>query len=137
MISLLSRALGLNRVVADNYIATYLAAEGVEVVKNIIDSNGLQGRPWNTGLSDGTYELEESSLVLQAHTPPARQIQYDPTTQMYGYSGSVVTPFRRQISIALLSNGTEIQVNSQVSWVSRGGGSFNTDLEDHFFDWKP
>ena len=37
--SLLSQSLSLNRVVGDRYVGTYLAAEGIEVVKNIIDNN--------------------------------------------------------------------------------------------------
>ena len=36
-LALLNRALGLNRVVAEHYTATYLAAEGLELVKNLFD----------------------------------------------------------------------------------------------------
>src|SRR3989344_7355701 len=49
IVGLLSRALALNRVVADNYTATYLAAEGIEITKNIVDGNVVQGQPWNSG----------------------------------------------------------------------------------------
>ncbi|MEK7182766.1 MAG: prepilin-type N-terminal cleavage/methylation domain-containing protein, partial [Patescibacteria group bacterium] len=35
--AVLSQSLGLNRVVANQYVAANLAAEGIEVVKNIAD----------------------------------------------------------------------------------------------------
>src|SRR5688572_13216996 len=49
MITLINRSIGLNRVVSDNYTATYLAAEGIEVVKNLLDRNFIAGSPWFTG----------------------------------------------------------------------------------------
>lgn len=36
-LALLNRALGLNRVVAEHYTATYLAAEGLEITRNFFD----------------------------------------------------------------------------------------------------
>lgn len=133
VITLLSRALGLNRVVADNYTATYLATEGIEVAKNILDSNAIRGRGWNEGFGDGSYELESSSLELSANQD--RYLTFDPESRRYGYGFSDTTPFKRVISVAL--NGqNEVVVNSRVDWVSRGGGTFNVNLEDHFFNWR-
>ena len=43
MLSLLSNSIALNRVVNDQFIANYLAMEGIEVVKNIVDGNIIQG----------------------------------------------------------------------------------------------
>ena len=36
--------------VGDQVIATNLASEGVELVKNLIDSNIIQRKPWNLGV---------------------------------------------------------------------------------------
>ncbi len=36
-VALLARATALNRVINDRYTAVYLAVEGIEVVKNIVD----------------------------------------------------------------------------------------------------
>ena len=68
ILALLSSSLSLNRVISDNYTATYLAAEGIEVVKNAIDRNyilqaGGSLVPWNNNLSEGTYEVEYDSLA--------------------------------------------------------------------------
>lgn len=131
LVSLLSQSLSLNRVVADNYIATYLAAEGIEVVKNILDSKSLSGT-W--GIPNGVYEADfrSSELVPDQN----RFLRYDSTSQLYDYSGTEGdTRFRRKIEIE--SRGQdEIIVKSRISWITRGGGDFSLDLEDHFFNWK-
>lgn len=143
IVGLLSRALALNRVVADNYVATYLAAEGIEVTKNIIDSNLLQGMTWNTGngVSNcggsggiGGCEVELDSLTLRPYT--GQPLDFDSNTHLYDYSGSALpTSFRRRIVITLV-NQNELQVESTVTWITRGGGTSEIVLEDHFYNWR-
>lgn len=134
VLALLSRSLTLNRVVADQYTATYLAAEGIEVVKSIIDANIVNARPWNQGLTDGAYEVDFQSVAL---TPDAgRQIQFDAATGYFGYQGGTPTNYRRQVQIALISSD-EVRVNSIVDWTTHGGGTFSLSTEDHFFNWRP
>ncbi len=57
IVVLLNNSLGLNRVTADNYTATYLAAEGIEVIKNLIDANIIARCPWNSGFTAGSFEV--------------------------------------------------------------------------------
>ena len=133
ILTLLSRSLSLNRVVSDNYTATYLAAEGIEVVKNLVDTNRILRRSWNTGLSDSSFEVEHFSQSLE--TDQNRFLLYDPNTHLYSYNGPTQTNFKRKVTIALIGSD-EIKVNSLVSWTTRGGGSFSMNLEDHFFNWR-
>ena len=42
VLGLLSRAFAIQRDVGQRFIGTYLASEGIEVVKGIIDTNGTQ-----------------------------------------------------------------------------------------------
>ncbi len=53
-LSLTSTATRGSRVSTKQIVAANLAREGVEVVRNIRDSNWLQGNNWLTGLVDGT-----------------------------------------------------------------------------------
>lgn len=136
VVTLLARALSLNRVVSDSYTATYLAAEGIEVAKNILDGNVLQEREWNFGIQSGAYEVEHDSISLSV-AALGRKLRYDTQTRIYGYSGDVETPFVRRVTVTPVGDGsTEIQVNATVSWVTRGGGSSNINLEDHFYNWR-
>jgi len=132
--ALLGRSLSSNRASAESYTATYLAAEGIEVVRNLIDANGIQKLPWNKGFSTpGDYEVEYNSNALL--TNMGRFLTYDPGTNIYNYSGSVVTNFKRTISVTPISTD-EIAINSIVSWTGQGGGNFNVNLQDNFLRWR-
>lgn len=133
VLALLSQSLGLNRSISQSYIASYLSAEGIEVVKNIIDTNQINGRAWNYGLANGIYEVEYSSTSLMPDQN--RFLRYDPTSNLYSYSGEQQTPFKRTVAITLLS-GDEIRVVARTTWTGRGAGSFSVALEDHFFNWR-
>ena len=132
--SLLSRSLSLNRVVSDRFVAAYIAAEGIEIVKNMIDNNILAGKPWNAGLATGTYEADDSDMALRAdgHT----LLRFDSGPGAYGYSEPVLTAIRRAITIDVSPDGQEIAVGSRASWTTRGGGKFDIYLEEHLFNWR-
>lgn len=132
--SLLSRSLSLNRVVTDRFVAAYLAAEGIELVKNVIDNNILAGRPWNDGLSSGNYEADFHDDVLGPNRE--RALKVDLVTGAYGYREPTPTLIRRVITILVSPDGNRITVGSRVNWVTRGGGKFNINLEEHLFNWR-
>ena|SRR3989344_2408976 len=53
ILTLVNRSLGLSRVTSDNYTAAYLAAEGIELVKNLFDRSylyELRNNPGNNSL---------------------------------------------------------------------------------------
>lgn len=131
--SLLSRSLSLNNVVASQYIASNLAVEGIEVVKNLIDANVIQYRPWNEGISTGSYEINFNSSSLEPNQN--RFLRFDSTNNTYNYQSGEPTFYKRLIEIGNVASD-EIRVKSTVSWQIRGG-SYSIDLEDHFFNWRP
>ena len=132
--SLLSTSLHSNRIVSDSSIATYLAAEGIEVVKNILDSTTIAGVPWGTGISTGDYEVDYASTVLMPNN--SRTLSFDTTANTYDYSGfGTPTNFQRKIRITVLSS-EEIAVNSIVSW-NTGLAQSRINVEDHFMNWRP
>ena len=129
ILRLSSNAIGLNKVVSDQFIANYLAMEGIEVVKNIVDA-----KPWGQGLNNGNFEISYNSLALENNDQ--RYIKFDHNIGRYNYQAGIETPFIRTIYIDILSSN-EIKVNSIVSWIGRGGAKFDINLENHFFNWKP
>jgi Tfp pilus assembly protein PilV len=142
--SLLSNSLSLNRVVSDNYTANYLAMEGIELVKNLIDANYIQKCAWNSGFTDGQlYEVSYDSMPQAGNCPGSalqtnsnRYLSFGPATGLYSYSGSMPTPFQRRIKITFLTPSSTA-VSSEVRWTTRGGGSHSIDLEDVFWNWRP
>lgn len=138
---LMARALSLNRVVSDQFIANYLAVEGIEIVKNLIEANILAGNAWNVGISDGCYEVDYQTLNLGdrpcSSLESQQPILFDSATGFYGYGSGNPTPFRKSILIEIeSSSGDRIKVNSIVKWISRGGIEFNINLEDYFFNYR-
>lgn len=133
ILSLLSRSLSLNNVVSSRYIASNLAVEGIEVVKNLIDANVIQFNPWNENINTGSYEVAFDSLSLNSNQD--RFLLFDPTGNNYNYQTGQPTAFKRIIQITNIGSD-EIRVNSAVNWRIRGG-SYSINLEDHFFDWRP
>lgn len=134
ILSLLSRSLSLNNVVSSQYIASNLAAEGIEVVKNLIDHNIIQNPQWNLGITAGSHEISFNSQSLETYQN--RFLLFDPANNVYNYQAGQLTPYKREIKIINISSD-EIQVNSIVKWITRGGGQLEVNLEDHFFNWRP
>lgn len=132
--TLLSRSLSLNNVVSSQYIASNLAAEGIEVVKNLIDGNIIQYQSWNEGIATGSYEISFDSQSLEPNKK--RFLLLDSSANTYNYQSGQPTPYKREIIIANIGSD-EIQVNSIVKWTTRGGGNFEVNLEDHFLNWRP
>lgn len=129
--SFLSQSLGLNRTVADRYIATYLAAEGIELVKNLADGSLNWGDLIVTACAE-EYEVSYADLALSCFT--GNLLKLDPATGNYGYILGEDTRFKRRIIITEPQSGTEIKVVSEVTWPARGSGEFKIDLEDRFFN---
>ena len=145
---LLSSSFRFNRYIADNYTATYLAAEGIEVVKNLLDANVINRRSWSCGFASGDYELVYDTLSTMDCDASAlspnldRKLFLDSASGLYTYNTTgttgLPTDFTRLIKIAVdtAGNPQEIHVNSIVSW-RQGFSQKNVDLEDRFFNWHP
>lgn len=135
--ALISRAISLNRVVSDQYVASYLASEGIEVVKNMIDTNlkPPQCRAWNYGINQGTYEVAYNSAQLLSVS--GSPLNFDENTGVYSYGGGTPTRFLRTVTIEHFGSPVvEMRVNARVSWKGRGGSQSVVDVEDHFYDWR-
>jgi len=139
--SLIARSMAVNRLVSERHIATYLAAEGVELIKNLIDKNYIQLIEWNEGLSvEGDYEIDykfdgTTSLPSFANNP----LRYDDTSGFYSYDSGSTTKYKRKIIISYPanSNWNQMKVNSIVTWEGKGDvGARTVNLEDRFFNWR-
>ncbi|MFA5098771.1 MAG: hypothetical protein WC461_00940 [Candidatus Paceibacterota bacterium] len=134
VLALLSHSIGLNRVIGNQLIANYLAAEGIEISKNIIDSNTIQGNPWNQGLDmDGKFEADYSSVNLEPSQN--RKLLFDDISNFYGYTNGSQSPFTRIISVYPVSPD-EVKIDSTVSWTDRGSAKLQVTMEDYFFNWR-
>lgn len=124
-------------------IAASLVQEGLEIVRNIRDSNWFAG---NTGPDDGTgtdwREGLGETLGSTFHT-----VQYDELTVLSGDPSlyintngfythnetSTVTSFERKIYIEYIDNN-QIKVTCEVNWKERGRDR-NITAETRLYNW--
>lgn len=136
---ILSSSMGASRASTNQEIAVNLAAEGIEVIKSILDANYFSaGGPWNQGLNGCPPAGPGCSVQYDSALLGSRQndfLKFDPVAGLYNYSSGSDTPFKRRITIENVA-GNEMRVTSTVSWIDRNSISYSVDLEDRFFDWR-
>ncbi len=135
ILGLISNSASVNRVVSQQLVGNYLASEGIEIVKNLLDADWIQDGVWNDTFitSSGSFEVDYTSPNLLANGN--RQLLFNPATNLYSYSSGNPTPFIRTINIQFIGPD-EVKINSIVTWNTRGGANYSVNLEDHFFNWK-
>lgn len=139
---LLTQAIAINKDVGQQSVATYLTAEGIEVVKSLIDANYVDGNAWGEGLADGSYEITYDSTALGSNlgSRSTTYLLYDSASGKYNYTTGNPTQFLRTVKLTNNNrSGTggddELKIVSIVEWATRDGTE-EVKLEDHFFDWR-
>jgi hypothetical protein len=136
ILALVTKSISLNNNVHGRFIAASLAAEGIEVVKNIIDTNIAQGFEWDRGINNGNYSVDYNSAILGEIQPNGcgEYLCFDSNSKVYSHSGGGnPSVFKRSVRVA--KNSNEIQVNSIVSWLVKGALS-TINVEDRFYNWR-
>ncbi len=147
MTGFLSKAISEGRYVADQTAAVNLAAEGIEIAKNILDGNAIQSgapRPWNQGFNtEGFYELDYKSEALgislgtvenQGALRTLKREQVE-DAEFYSYSGTAETSFKRSVQITYVAP-YQIRATARVYWTARGGRLNNVSLVSDFYYWR-
>ena len=140
VLTLLTSSYAYTQSAGQRFVATYLAAEGIEVVRSMVDKNYVDNQPWNRGIFPEVpyaVNFDSQNLTPVSGVDP---LLYDPATgiyrsDIYGTSEGA-TPFRRIVEISYPEeNLNEMIVISRVSWATKGEDN-DVVLEDHFFDWR-
>jgi hypothetical protein len=133
--AVLSRSLGLSRVAADQFVAVNLASEGIELSKNFLDSNYIQGNAFNNpGFTGGETTVGYDSTSMGDCDGP--ELYFDSDTGFYSCKvvAGVFSNYSRAIDI--INEGNRVKVISTVTWTTRGGSRSKVSVEDHFYSWR-
>jgi len=122
------------RVAKSKIIATNLAQEGLEIVRNIRDSNWLSykraSENWRDGLQPGDYRVQYNQLGLLSFSAlPLRKN----SNGFYQYDSGNNTPFYRKITIEHVADN-QIKVKVEVNWQERGKNQI-IQAEDRLYNW--
>lgn len=133
-IALISLSISGVRAGKPKIVATGVAQEGIEIVRNIRDSNWLsfKRKPsnWRDGLAAGDYRVQYNRASLLSFTN--RPLQID-SNGFYQYDTGSNTPFYRKITISHIGNN-QIKIISEVTWQEKGK-SYNIKAEDLLYNW--
>jgi len=121
--ALISQAFVMASLSQSKLIASYLAQEGIEIVKNIRDTNWLTQRTdsdvlWYDGLDQGDWQIDYKGQRFDYGV--YGNFLNDDSEGFYSYSAGRQTSFKRKISI-IKTEGDEnnIKVVVEVSWRER------------------
>lgn len=139
-----TKAISQGRFIADQTAAVNLAAEGVEVTKNILDANALKPFPfdWRLGFNSGFYRADYTSRTLTAvgSHDSAPYLSFDPNTGFYGYNAGRPTTFKRSIQIETVPDGRgeiiEVKVISRVTWKGQNNRLNDVSIATNMFNWR-
>jgi len=144
---LISQTIGSISVVQSRLIASYLIQEGLELARNIRDSNWLKNEAWGQNLEAGDWEGDY--LTLTSCPPPC---QYDDLRFLgidgngfysYNYSSGNETIFKRKITFSDrvdLNDPPDGQIDKfkvsvEVLWKERGQ-LHSLSAQEYLYNWN-
>jgi type II secretory pathway pseudopilin PulG len=143
---LVTKALYDVTVIQDRLTASFLAQEGLELVRQIRDTNYLKTlgdtpTAWDNNLkTDGDYlisaNVQTGTVILPLPPWQDKSLSYHPSSGVYNYDDTgdaTPTVFKRKIKIYHVSSD-EIRVQSIMDWKSKNI-NFSFTAEDHLFNW--
>lgn len=133
IVGVMANSLKIINVASQTTIAANLSQEGIEVVRNIRDTNWVEGgASYDEGIGAGSYcvEYDDSGPLGSC---ASNQLYWDGSTYNHGGAGRL-TDFIRTINISSETDSEDndyIRVISTVNW-----DNFNVTTETHLYDWK-
>lgn len=146
-ISLIGDSLHKMYYARDEAIAVNLAQEGIEMVRQVRDSNMISGAAWDNNLALGTYIIDVGSFISTPGTPSNFVINCGSCQPQPVYRDAAGTGLYRQNAVStatqfsrnvVISNPNaqayERSVVSTVTWKT-GGLSGSIAIQEYIYKW--
>ncbi len=118
--------------VNNSFIASGLAQEGMEVVRNLRDNEWSLNAAWGSIVLDGIWSVQWDSMSLEANS---NVFLKKDNNGFYNYSSGTDTLFKRRIVISSPGPGIEKKIVTTVSWIERGNPKILV-VEEHLYNWR-
>jgi len=130
--SLMQKTIAFTAISSSQLAAAYLAQEGIEVVRNIRDTNYLEASSWDDGLGAASdYRLDHQSSSFP-DIGCGNYLKYD--GNFYSCSSDASAKFQRKITITKPA-ADKMTIEVEVSWQERGA-SYHVLAETELYDWR-
>jgi len=151
IISLMANTIARSKISGNKIIATGLAQEGIEIVKDIRGANWMNGDTWDDGIIDGTYQVSylTAGLLDNISYPPSEKIRFSTSGDGYAVCNPAVpaclalfdqeTIFTRIVEILHNPDNDgsteDIMSKCTVSWEEKGIIQ-SVIIENWLYNWK-
>jgi hypothetical protein len=140
----LGRAINEGRYIADQTTAINLAAEGIEIARNILDGNAVSGAgSWNQGFNqEGLFEVDYKSQTLGTPVGSVGSLRTMNKerlgeTDFYTYSNGEKTSFKRSVRIEYVAGRSwQIRATSTVYWPTNSLRMGEASVSSDFYYWR-
>jgi prepilin-type N-terminal cleavage/methylation domain len=139
IVSLIIQNIQVQSINKNNLIASSLAQEGIELIRNVRDTNWKNGVDFDTNLSDGFYRTDYRGGI-PVYDNSAAKIYLKDGFYVHdngGDTGLVPTIFNRQIAVVRLNTeiGKPLKVKSIISWTDHNH-PYRYELQTLLYDWR-
>lgn len=130
--SLIQKTISFTSISSSQLTAFYLAQEGIEIIRNIRDTNYLEGSAWDDGISSGAdYRLDYQSNSF----PDVLCEDYLKDNGIFfACSSDSSSKFQRQITITK-PEADKMVVSVRVDWQERGR-SHQVFVQTELYNWR-
>ncbi len=138
-LSLVTSSLHYNSIVDRRLVGAHLAAEGIEIVRNMLDTNFATGASWTNGFPPNPFTFQVSydtnaPITIQNGNPLLYR------NGAYSYNalpGAISSGFIRDITTTPLTDPASGKVYAvSVSSTVRSADMENIVVEDRFYNWR-
>ena len=134
--AVIPRIIVFGDIISSRLQAIYLAQEGIEIVRNIRDTNWLEQRDdpdvsWDDALKPGYWEADYNDLDLTPYQ--GRYLKINGGFYNYDDLGKK-TKFRRKIIIEQPEPHV-LKISVLVTWMERGK-EYNVSVDGKLYEWR-
>lgn len=143
-LGLITKTVSQISVSSSRLIAAYLTQEGIEIVRNIRDTNWLEGGAWDeglTGCSSTGCEIDYTATTVE--DPPGASAYFAVYADIflkldssgYNYTSATDTKYKRKITIVPLVSPDRLEVTVETIW-SEKGKNYSHTAQEVLYNWK-
>lgn len=136
-----SRVILVLPIISSRLTAAYLSQEGIEIIRNIRDTNWLKGISWSNGLLCGfpvcDWEADYDDRELTPYTgSPLNLVDLDDDgfDDFYAYFSGTPTSYKRKITVEKIEDDI-LKISVQVQWEVKGK-PYDFTAEEYLYNWK-
>ena len=137
-LTLVSKSIRSVSVSQNRLVASYLAQEGLELVRNARDNNWKDSNyptsvNWDDGWSDCTdCEIDYTVNTVSDIGDPVLKLD---TSNFYNYTSGTDTIFKRRVTVVTIVANEQKQIISEVAWIDRGN-NYSMSVEGYLYNWQ-